>query len=249
VGQRARARQRRARRYGLPALEHTLDQVERSSGCCSSRAPPSTVRARPGVRAQLRYVGPRLHDPAWSGDWTPPAGDAPLVLVGLSSSYMRQEPVLRRAAAALGTLRVRGLVTTGPRSIPRRSPPPRTSRVRAAPHAQVMPHAAAVVTHCGHGTVMKALAAGLPIVCLPMGRDQLEVAARVVAVGAGVRPRPGASAAAIARAVRTVLEDPSYRAAAERMARILAEEARADRGVAELEAVASRPGGVLATAG
>jgi UDP:flavonoid glycosyltransferase YjiC (YdhE family) len=112
-----------------------------------------------------------------------------------------------------------------------------------------MPHAAAVVSHCGHGTVMKALAAGVPLVCLPMGRDQFEVAARVVALGAGVRLRPGASSAAIARAVRTVLEDPSYRSAARRMAETLAQEARTDRAVAELEGLAGRPGPVPAPVG
>jgi UDP:flavonoid glycosyltransferase YjiC (YdhE family) len=73
-----------------------------------------------------------------------------------------------------------------------------------------------------------------------MGRDQLEVAARVVALGAGVKLRAGASPAAIARAVRTVLEVPSYRERAQAMARTLAEEERDDRAVAELEALAAR---------
>jgi MGT family glycosyltransferase len=238
-------------RYGLPALEHTLDQVVRLERLLLLTS-AALDRPHPAgeVRANLRYVGPRLHDPAWSGDWTPPAGDAPLVLVGLSSSYMRQEPVLRRAAAALGTLRVRGLVTTGPEIDPAQiAAAPNVAVVRAAPHGQVMPHAAAVITHCGHGTVAKALAAGVPLVCLPMSRDQLEIAARVVALGAGVRLRPGASPAAIARAVRTVLDDPSYRREAQRMARILAEEARTDRAVAELEAIAERSAPVPAPAG
>ena len=150
--------------------------------------------------------------------------------------------MLRRAAAALAALPVRGLVTAGPELAPSQLPAaPNVTVVRAAPHGQVIPQAAAVVTHCGHGTVMKALSAGVPLVCLPMSRDQLEVAARVVALGAGVRLRPGASSAAIARAVRTVLEDPSYRAAARRMARTLAEEARTDRAVAELEDLAPDP--------
>ena len=177
-------------------------------------------------------------------------GEDPLVLVGLSSSYMRQEALLEPAVPALGTLRVRGLVTTGPEVDPARIPgAPNVQVVRAAPHGQVMPHAAAVVTHCGHGTVMKALAAGVPLVCVPMSRDQIEVAARVVAVGAGVRLRPGASPAALARAVRTVLEDPSFREGARRMAGILAEEARAGRAVAELEALAARSAPALAPAG
>ena len=237
--------------YGLPPLAHTLDQVTRTERLLLLTS-AAFDRPRPATEPEgnLRYVGPRHHDPAWSGDWTPPAGDSPLVLVGLSSSYMRQEAVLGRVAAALGTLPVRGLVTTGPDVDPGRVPAaPNVTVVRAAPHAEVMPHAAAVVTHCGHGTVMKALAAGVPLVCLPMGRDQLEVAARVVALGAGVRLRPGASPAAIARAVRTVLEDPSYRSAARRMAETLAQEARTDRAVAELEGLAARPGRVLAPAG
>jgi MGT family glycosyltransferase len=231
--------------YGLPPLAHTLDQIARPERVLLLTS-AAFDRPRPAGAAlgNLRYVGPRLHDPAWSGGWTPPPGDLPLVLVGLSSSYMRQEPVLRRAAAALATLPVRGLVTTGPEIAPAQVPAaPNVTVVRAAPHRQVMPHAAAVITHCGHGTVMKALAAGVPLVCLPMSRDQLEVAARVVAVGAGVKLRPGASPAAIARAVRAVLEDPSYRTAARHMAKTLAEEARTDRAVAELEALAEDPAG------
>lgn len=237
--------------YGLAPLAHTLDQVDRADRVLVLTS-AAFDRPRPAseVHGTVRYVGPRLRDPVWAGSWTPPVGPEPLVLVGLSSSYMRQEAVLGRAVAALSSLPVRGLVTTGPDLDPAQVPgAPNVTVVRAAPHGQVMPHAAAVVTHCGHGTVMKALAAGLPVVGLPMGRDQLEVAARVVAVGAGVRLRPGASAPAIARAVRTVLEDPSYREGARRMAGILAEEARTDRAVAELEAVGSRPAGVLATVG
>ena len=41
------------------------------------------------------------------------------------------------------------------------------------------------------GTVTRALAAGVPLVCMPMGRDQPDVAARVIHAGAGLRLRPG----------------------------------------------------------
>jgi len=232
-------------RHGLAPLAHTLDQVERIERILLLTS-AAFDRPQPAARGNLRWVGPRLQDPAWSGDdWTPPADDAPLVLVGLSSSYMRQEAVLRRAVAGLAELPVRGLVTTGPEVDPAQIPAaPNVTVVRAAPHAQVMPHAAAVVTHCGHGTVMKALAAGVPLVCVPMSRDQLEVAARVVAVGAGVRLRAGASPAAIARAVRTVLDDPAYRRGARRMAEIIAADTASDLAVAELEELVGRPAGV-----
>ena len=46
----------------------------------------------------VRVVGPRLDDPAWVGDWTPPAGDDPLVLVGMSSTFMDHADALQRAA-------------------------------------------------------------------------------------------------------------------------------------------------------
>ena len=110
--------------------------------------------------------------------------------------------------------------------------------VEAAPHAAVLPHTAAVVTHGGHGTVMKALAAGVPMVVMPMGRDQPENATRVLAAGAGVRIKQSASPEKIAAAVREVLGDESYRAAAQRLAAAIAEETADDRAAAELEQLA-----------
>ena len=61
-----------------------------------------------------------------------------------------------------------------------------------APHSEVLRHASAVVTHAGHGTVLKALAAGVPVVAIPLGRDQLDNAARVAHHGAGLRLKPKA---------------------------------------------------------
>ena len=192
---------------------------------------------------KVRVVGPRLDDPGWAGELALPPGDAPLVLVGLSSTYQAQEDVLRRTATALGTLPVRALLTTGPMVEPLPAPS-NVSVVAAAPHAAVLPHAAAVVTHGGHGTVIKALAAGVPLVLMPMGRDQPDNAARVLAAGAGVRLRQSASPAKIAAAIRTVLEDESYRAAAQRLATAIAGETDEDRAAAELEQLVSLSEGV-----
>jgi UDP:flavonoid glycosyltransferase YjiC (YdhE family) len=112
--------------------------------------------------------------------------------------------------------------------------------VSSAPHASVFPHAAAVVTHAGHGTVMRALSAGLPLLCLPMGRDQDDNAARVGFAGAGLRLRPSASATRIAAAVRRLLEEPRYRVAAEEIGQTITRDAPAHRATAELEALAAR---------
>ena len=191
--------------------------------------------------SNVRVVGPRLDDPAWVGDWTPPAGDGPLVLVGMSSTYMDHADVLQRVTTALGELPVRGLVTTGP-AVPTDEidAPQNVTVVERAPHSEVLRHAAAVVTHAGHGTVVKALAAGVPVVALPLGRDQLDNAARVAHHGAGLRLKPQAKPEAIARAVRRVLDEPSFAAGAQRLADAIAAETAEDRAADELEALAQR---------
>jgi len=94
---------------------------------------------------------------------------------------MRQEGLLQRAADALGQLPVRGLVTTGPAIDPAViSAPDNVTVTRWARHADVLPHCSAVITHGGHGTVMKALIAGVPLVLVPLGRDQPDNAGGVV---------------------------------------------------------------------
>ena len=187
----------------------------------------------------VRLVGPRLDDPAWAGEWTPPAGDDPLVLVGMSSTFMDHADALQRATTALGDLPVRGLVTTGPAvPVDAIDAPANVTVVERAPHSQVLRHASAVVTHAGHGTVIKSLAAGVPVVAIPLGRDQLDNAARVAHHGAGLRLKPKASSDAIARAVRRVLDEPSYRANAERLAAAIASETSQDLAAEELEELA-----------
>jgi UDP:flavonoid glycosyltransferase YjiC (YdhE family) len=135
--------------------------------------------------------------------------------------------VLRRIAAGLGRLPVRVVMTTGRAVDPAELEPPDNIRVlSAAPHRAVLAEAAAVVTHAGHGTVVKTLAAGVPMVCVPMGRDQRDNTARVLRLGAGVRVRPRARPEAYAGAVTRLLEEPGYRSAARRFAAVLADEAR-----------------------
>jgi len=163
------------------------------------------------------------------------------VLVGLSSTVMRQEGLLQQAADALGQLPVRGLVTTGPAVDPAViSAPGNVTVTRWVRHADVLPHCSAVITHGGHGTVMKALIAGVPLILVPLGRDQPDNAARVVYAGAGVRLRKNTSADALRAAISRVIADPNYRAAAQRMAARLAAERDDNRAIDELEQVAAR---------
>lgn len=223
--------------HGLPPLMHVFEQM---SGADRILVMSSEAFDFPGgpLPPNVRYAGPRLDDPEWVEDWTPPAGDEPLVLVGMSSTYQDHVPMLRRAAAALGGLPVRGVVTTGPAVDPEDiDAPPNVTVVRSAPHARVLEHASAVVTHAGHGTVIKALAHGVPVVAMPIGRDQPDVAARVVTSGAGLRLRPRSSPGKIAAAVGRVVNEPAFSAAASRMADAIRRDIAEDRAVAELEAL------------
>ena len=122
---------------------------------------------------------------------------------------------------------MRGLVTTGRAVDPADIPAPANVRVvRAAPHGAVLAETAVVVTHAGHGSVLKALAAGVPLVCMPMGRDQKDNTVRVLRLGAGVRVDKSAPPERIAAAVQALLEDTAYAEAARRFADTLAEEMR-----------------------
>ena len=90
------------------------------------------------------------------------------------------------------------------------------------------------------GTVHAALAAGVPLVCMPGGRDQDDVAARVVFHEAGVRVSQGASAAKLRRAVERALGDESLRAGAARFAREFEGQDGAANAADELEELAGR---------
>ena len=176
----------------------------------------------------VRYVGPILDDPQWAEPWHAPWPDGnhdPLVLVGFSSTFQDQAPVLRSVVKALAGLRVRALVTLG-EMLPEGEVQSTGSVVvvRSAPHGEILRQASLLITHCGHGTTLKALAAGVPIVCMPMGRDQNDTAARVVHASAGVRLRLRSPAKKIAKAVAQVLADVRYRANARRVGEAIARE-------------------------
>ena len=227
--------------FGLAPLRDALDLMSTADRIlvCSS---PCFDFAPGSVPGNVRYVGPQLDDAASAeagSAWADPPG-RPLVLVGLSSTVMRQEGLLQRAADALGQLDVQGLITTGPAVDPALiAAPPNVTVTRWVRHADVLPHCSAVITHGGHGTVLKALIAGVPLVVVPLGRDQPDNAARVVHAGAGIRLRRNASVGALSAAIARAIKDPRYRAAAERMACQLAADRDDNLVVDELERVAA----------
>jgi len=231
------------RALGLDPLAHPFHQLPRLASHLVLTSAAFDFKSTNPPK-QLVYAGPELDDPAWAEPWRSPfdASDRrPLVLVGFSTTFQNQVDVLRRVIAALGELDVRAVVTAGPAIDIASLPSPANVHVCAsAPHSQLLKQAAAVVTHAGHGTVIRALAACVPVVCMPMGRDQNENAARVLFHGAGVRVNPTASAAKIRRAVCDVLASPRYRESARRLGEGIAKDARDSRAVSVLELMASQ---------
>jgi UDP:flavonoid glycosyltransferase YjiC (YdhE family) len=154
----------------------------------------------------------------------------------MSSTYMEQQSSLQSVVDALGMLPVRGLVTTGPALDPDViTPPANVTVVASAPHAQVLEHARAVVTHGGHGTVMKTLAAGVPMVVMPHGRDQKDNGVRVRASGTGLVLPRNASSRRIATALQRVLDDRSFAENARSLGAVVRRDAQTDSLLTALE--------------
>jgi UDP:flavonoid glycosyltransferase YjiC (YdhE family) len=119
-------------------------------------------------------------------DVEPPEGDDPLVLVASSTA---QDPELRLVRAALEALAeepVRVVATTNRLGGSLPDAPPNAVVVDWLSYSQLLPQAALVVCHGGHGTVARALGAGAPALCCPAVGDMAENSARVAWAGAGL---------------------------------------------------------------
>ncbi len=93
-----------------------------------------------------------------------------------------------------------------------------TRVVRYLPVSALLESASLLVFHAGSGTTLAALAAGVPMVMLPVAADQPENAERCVAAGAAVALPPDARGAdAVRAAAAAVLADPAYATAAGRL--------------------------------
>lgn len=142
------------------------------------------------------------------------------VLLSFSTTVMDEQPAtIRNACAAAARSGAQAVLTLGP-AVARDDvdAPPGVEVLDWADHDELLPECAAVVTHAGLGTTLRALAHGVPLLMLPLGRDQHFNAARVSELGAGIRLPAGASPARIGAALSELLGDPRFSAAAARLA-------------------------------
>jgi UDP:flavonoid glycosyltransferase YjiC (YdhE family) len=194
-------------RAGLPLLTAGLRRGRREMNEMRAAVGLAPVeRLHGGISAELALVAtfPQLEYPR---HWPPgvhvtgpmefeipypdielPEGDEPLVLVAPSTAQDPELRLLRASLEALADEPVRVVATANRRDAGGQLPeaPPNAVVVDWLSYSQVMPQAALVVCHGGHGTVARALAAGAPVLCCPAVGDMAENSARVAWAGAGL---------------------------------------------------------------
>jgi MGT family glycosyltransferase len=170
-----------------------------------------------GFGARYVFTGPALagrpdRESSFPWEWLDPARRHLLVTLGTLSGpagprFFRT--VIDAVADLGGELQA---VLAAP---PGEPAPPHILFAGRVPQLALLPRMAAVVCHGGQNTVCEALAYGLPLVVTPMRHDQPIIARQVADAGAGIALRiEQLSATELHHAVRAVLDDPSYRAAA-----------------------------------
>jgi UDP:flavonoid glycosyltransferase YjiC (YdhE family) len=137
--------------------------------------------------AAVQVVGPLFWEPPYH-DIAPPVGSAPLVVIAPSTAQDPQQRLLCAALSGLRNARVRVLATWN------RRPPPVTLEVPAnarlvewISYSRSMPGSSLVICHGGHGTMVRALASGVPVLIAPHSGDMAENAARADWAGVGAR--------------------------------------------------------------
>jgi UDP:flavonoid glycosyltransferase YjiC (YdhE family) len=184
---------------------------------------PALEVPRPDWPAEAVVVGPLHFEPTDRVLAIPP-GSGPVVVVAPSTALTGTTGL---AELALGCLTPGDTMPAGSRLVVSRldgaelTVPP-WATVGLGRQAELLKHADVVICGGGHGMVSKTLLAGVPLVVVPGGGDQWEMANRVVRQGSARLIRP-LTAEALVDAVGEVLSSPRYRQAAQAAAASIAE--------------------------
>jgi len=172
----------------------------------------------------VHVVGPLTWEPPYE-DVEPPPGREPLVLVAPSTAQDPEHRLLRAALTGLGREPIRVLATWNRRPLPvPLTVSANTRLVEWISYARTMPRCALVICHAGHGTMVRALASGAPVLAVPHAGDMAENAARAEWAGVGVRlPWRLLGPRSLRLALRRALLDDSLAHRARELARWAAE--------------------------
>ena len=214
-------------RHGLAPTRTTVTAFAGQMPLYIVPSAPAYDRHRRDLPPSVRYVGPCQWDKPGSAAAAPWLGSLPqgrpVVYVTEGTMHSKPPMLLRAAIRGLSSLDATVIVTTGkhrdPDSIGLGTFPANTRVERFVPHSDLLPRTDVVVTTGGTGTVLAALAAGVPLVVVPMAWDQPENAWRIAEAGAGIRLAPGrCTPDAVRAAVERVLSEPSFKENARRLA-------------------------------
>ncbi|MBJ8345005.1 glycosyltransferase [Antrihabitans sp. YC2-6] len=167
---------------------------------------PALEVPRPDWPEIAHVVGP-LHWEPTDAVLAPPPGDAPLVVVAPSTAFTGAVGMVEVVLEGLAGVDVRIAISTLD------EPPedlPDSVVAGLGRQDELLRHAAVVVCGAGHGLLSKALLAGVPVVAIPGGGDQWELANRASRQGSAIVVRP-LSADAVRAAVLRVLGEPGFR--------------------------------------
>ncbi|HEX7301280.1 glycosyltransferase [Lentzea sp.] len=173
---------------------------------------PALEVPRPDWPSNAHVVGPLLWEASREA-LIPPPGSAPLVMIAPSTAWTGSAGMAEMTLEALRDKGVRAVVSTFAPA------PGLPAWARSGPGAQdaLLREASVLVCGGGHGMLVKALRAAVPVVVVPGGGDQWEMANRVARQGSGVVVRPS-TVEGLRDAVTRVLGDPAFAAAAARAA-------------------------------
>jgi MGT family glycosyltransferase len=162
-------------------------------------------------------IGARAGKVAFPWDWLDPARQHVLVSLGTVNPAAGRRFLATTVEAVAPLADHLQVILVAPHGMI--DPPPDHVLVREfIPQLDLLPFLDAVVCHGGHNTVCETLAHGLPLVVAPIRDDQPVIARQVTDAGAGLRVHFGRVGPAELRdAVTTLLDDASYRAAAQRV--------------------------------
>ena len=188
--------------------------------------------------ADVHYTGPFLSHsarPTVGFPWHLIDG-RPLIYASLGTTRNVKAEIIRKIAAGCAELDAQLVISLGDRyeSSQFCDLPGSPIVTRYAPQLELIGKATAVVTHAGGNSVVEALAAGVPLVAIPLAYDQPAIARRLEQLGvAEVLPVLRLKPERICAAVRKVMTEPRYREAA-RIAQVKLAENRGSECAAKL---------------
>jgi UDP:flavonoid glycosyltransferase YjiC (YdhE family) len=212
------------RRWGSPVQRFGGVFAQMVLDCC-----PGSLQTSSPTNARQCALRPGLYDGASaqtsaSSEWRRQLRERPTVYVtmGTVGDYNGSPEIFRSILEGIHGCGLQAIVTVGENNDPAvfGATVEGVFLRRYVPQSVVLPHCSAVICHAGAGSAIGALAHGLPMLLIPRGgASQQRMGAACARAGAGrLLPDSQVSPEAVQRELGELLGNPTYRAAAKRVA-------------------------------